>query len=92
MGADFAANRFSTDLDKLSPLTVSNKNIYFGSSNQNVIKKDEDVFEMSKESNLKPELPIQLTHYEDFDDEDDDSDELHSQGSQPLNSNKQVNV
>jgi len=87
-----AATRFSIDFDKLSPLTISNKNIYFGSSNDNGMKKDDDVFEKSKESNLKPELPVKLTHYEDFDDEDDDSDELLSQGSQILNSNKQINV
>lgn len=84
---DSNATRFSIDLEKLSPLTVSNKNIYFGSTNNYITKKD-DVFENSIETNLKPEHPIQLTHYEDFDDEDDDSDELISQGSQPSTLNK----
>lgn len=80
-----AAARFSIDSDKLSPLTDSNKNIYFGFNSDNLKKEDKQVFENSKELNLKPE---HLTHYEDFDDEDDDSDELISLNSHASNSNK----
>ncbi len=71
-----ASARFSIDLDKLSPLTISNRNIYFGSSSLNT---KSELNETPKETNMKPEQPVELTHYEDFDDEDEDSDETLSQ-------------
>lgn len=79
------SKQFSIDLDKLSPLTVSNRNIYFGSSEVNKEREAaalnsleiSNLNSASKETaNLtKPEQPAELTHFEDFDDEDDDSDE-----------------
>ena len=79
------SKQFSIDLDKLSPLTVSNRNIYFGSSEVNKEREAaalnsleiSNLNSASKEkANLtKPEPPAEITHFEDFDDEDDDSDE-----------------
>ncbi len=75
-------------LSRLSPVTYSNKNIYFGSTSvaaQNAVtdantgettRLENTAVKIAKQGSLnKPEQPSELTHYEDFDDDDEDSDE-----------------
>ena len=75
---DLTAASFSS---RLSPVTYSNKNIYFGSSAAAATAAaataaEETPVKVAKHGSLnKPEQPSELTHYEDFDDDDEDSDE-----------------
>jgi hypothetical protein len=80
--------------NKISPLTDTNRNIYFGSSGSTTSTVDVAPQIKTKEASetneikvneskehlnlLKPVQPSELTHHEDFDDDDEDSDESKS--------------
>lgn len=64
-----------------SPVTDNNKKLFYGSESEtsktdNVIKRDS-----VSEQLVKPETPSELTHYEEFDDDDEESDESKSENT-----------